>query len=70
MSLDINEKEFFEFKLEKLRNEIKNDYDVRAKELEAQNNELKNQIDILNSKMVEPKPIDLEDDDDNLNYVI
>lgn len=69
MSLEINEKDFFEFKLEKIKNEIKTEYDVLAKELEAQNNDLKNQIDILNAKMVEPKPVITEDNDD-LDYVI
>lgn len=69
MPFDINEKEFFELKLEKLKNDIKNDYDARAKELEAQNIELKNQIDVLNEKMVEPKPI-IDEDDDDYDYVI
>ena len=69
MSFNIDEKDFFEFKLEKIKNEIKDEYSAITKELEAQNKELKSQIDVLNSKMVEPKIIEVDENDD-FDYII
>lgn len=69
MSFNIDEKDFFEFKLEKIKNDIKDEYSAITKELEAQNKELKSQIDVLNSKMVEPKIIEVDENDD-FDYVI
>lgn len=63
--------EFFEFKLEKLKNELNEKFEAKVKETAAENEKLKEQIDHLNNQLAqhETQQIDPEDDED-LNYTV
>lgn len=63
--------EFFEFKLEKLKNELNEKFEAKVKETMVENGKLKEQIDHLNNQLAQQdlKQIDPEDDED-LNYTV
>lgn len=63
--------DFFEFKLEKLKNELNEKLEAKVKETTAENEKLKEQIDHLNNQLAQQdlKQLDPEDDED-LNYSV